>query len=398
MEPEIKQAVDQAVAAALEASAKAEADEAAAEEAMRAKILKDMGIEEEEAERKYVRAFNVIKRGKGPTLTKEDEEKGLTLEDKQESAEYMRGLFEAGRIVREGGTPPARYVLPDAGRAALEETEALEIGPMAPTEVAGQIKVLRGKYSLVDRTGMTRLPASRLTFSVPAETTAVTELATIAEEGAYTDLQPAFAAKTATMLKKGGYIAVTEEALEDQTLFQAYLPGAAAKALALAENEVLSVLTESVDGTEIAVTHTPSDAETIALYYGLAQEYRDGAVFIMNDAWLGYFRGLLVATPRAYGEFGFNPMSMGEAGEAFMNKPVFTNGNWADLTAADDVKIVDFVNLDECISWVERRALSIFVDPYSTRLSAGTVNYLISARFNGVVTNTAALNGMDDHA
>ena len=121
----------------------------------------------------------------------------------------------------------------------------------------------------------------------------------------------------------------------------------------------------------------------------------------MNDATLGYVRSMVLAasSQRAYGEFGFNPMSMGEAGEFFMNKPVWTNANWTSIqtTTQDDLKVIDFVNLSECVAWVDRRKLSIFVDPYSTRLSAGTINYLPSARFNGVIVNSAALAGVDGH-
>jgi HK97 family phage major capsid protein len=201
------------------------------------------------------------------------------------------------------------------------------------------------------------------------------------------------------MLKKGGWLKATEEGLEDQDLFQQWLPAAAARSMALAENTVLEALLATIDGVEIAVAHTPTDAEIVAGYYALAQEYRDGAVFLMNDLTLAYLRSMLVATPRAYGEFGFQPMSMGELGETFLNKRVFTNANWDPVTtAADDVKIIDFVNLDECLWWVERRGISIFVDPYTERASAGTIQFLISARFNGAIVNSAALSGVDDHA
>jgi HK97 family phage major capsid protein len=105
---------------------------------------------------------------------------------------------------------------------------------------------------------------------------------------------------------------------------------------------------------------------------------------------------MLVATPRAYGEFGFNPMSMGEAGEALMNKPVYTNGNWVALVGGATNNIgVTFANFDEAFFWVERKKLSIFVDPYSTRLSAGTVNFLPSARYAGATVNAAAVNGIE---
>ena len=376
MTPEELKAINEAVAAALAAEQANLLKAGEVEDAMRAKILLEL-----KEDPKYRDTFNINK------LTGD---KGLTAE-KLETFSYMRALIEDGKRVAEGGQPLMR--------AALEESEAAELGPMVPTDLADQIKVLRGKYSLVRKTGMSVMQTDKLTFSVPTETTAVTEAATIAEEGAYTDLQPVFAAKPTTMLKKGGFIAVTEEALEDQDLFQAYLAKAGGKALALAENTVLNGLLVTVAGVEVAASHTLTDAELMTGYYALAQEYRDTAQWIMNDLTLAYIRAMLIATPRAYGEFGFLLGSMGEMGETLMNHRVFTNANWDPITtAANDVKIIDFVELDECLTWVERRGMSIFVDPYSQRLSAGTINFLISARFNGVVTNAAALSGIDDHA
>ena len=87
---------------------------------------------------------------------------------------------------------------------------------------------------------------------------------------------------------------------------------------------------------------------------------------------------------------------MGEIGERFLNKPVFTNSNWEALVggATNDAGIT-FGDFTEGIYWVERRSLGIFVDPYSTRLTAGTINYLPSARYGGVTVNSAAFNGIE---
>jgi len=377
MDPkELQGIIDKAVAGALKAEREALMDT----EKVRADMKKSILDEIKEDPQQYRAIFNVNKIGG---------DKGLD-EAKLETFAYVRALVEDGKRVADGGMPHMR--------AALEETEAAELGPMVPTDLADQIKTLRGKYSIVRKSGMTIGQTDKLIFSVPAEVTAITEAATIAEEGAYTDLQPVFGAKTATMLKKGGFVAVTEEGLEDQDLFQQYLVKAAGKSLALAENTVLAALLVAVDGVEVAASHTMTDAEFLTGYFALAQEYRDEAVYIMNDLTLAYIRGMVIANPRAYGEVGFQPLKMGELGETLFGKYVFTNANWDPITtAADDVKIIDFVNLDECLTWVERRGLTIFVDPYSLRLSAGTINFLISARFNGVVTNAAALSGIDDH-
>jgi HK97 family phage major capsid protein len=149
-----------------------------------------------------------------------------------------------------------------------------------------------------------------------------------------------------------------------------------------------------VDGVEIAVTHTPDDSEILGLYGALAQEYRDGACFIMNDAWMMYLRSMLIATPRAYGNF---PDFGGGDYESFMGKPLFTNANWTDMTAGDDVLIISFLNLSESIGWVDRRGLRIFTDPYGDAAN-GRVRFFPSARFACAVANSDAMAGLDDHA
>ena len=387
---EIQAAIDAAVKSALETQATQKESAIEAVKAMRAEIEKELK-EKLEKDPAYRATFNVNIIDDSVRLDKAAEKRGATVEMLEENFSYVRALIEDGFRVSEGGMPLMR--------AALEESEAAELGPMVPTDLADQIKTLRGKYSIVRKSGMTIGQTDKLVFSVPAEVTAVVEAATIAEEGAYTDLQPVFGAKTATMVKKGGFIAVTEEGLEDQDLFQQYLVKASSKSLALAENTVLNGLLVAVDGVEVAASHTMTDAEFLTGYYALAQEYRDGAVFIMNDLTIAYIRQMVLANPRAYGEVGFLPLQMGELGETLFGKKLFSNATWDPITtAADDVKIIDFVNLDECLTWVERRGLTIFVDPYSQRLSAGTINFLIGARFNGVVTNAAALSGIDDHA
>ena len=364
--------------AKIEAAKQAEQEK---EDAMRAKIEKEL-----KETPNYRSTFNI---------NKVDDSKAKGDPDKEEEFHFYRSLIQDAKIISSGGNATSQYAM-----RGLEESQAAEIGPMVPTDVANKIHALKGEYSLIDRAGVKKYYTDKLTFSIPTEATAMTVAPTVAEEGAYVEIVPVFAANNVTMLKKGSDVIVSEEALEDQDLFQQWFPGAVARHMAMAENDVLYALLAAIDGTEIAATHTITDAELQALYYGLDQWYRDGAVFFMNDATLAYIRAMLVATPRAYGEFGFQYMSMGDVpGERLMTKPVFTNPNWDSITTAlDDIKVIDFVNLNECIAWVERRGISIFVDPYSTRASAGTIHFLSSARFAGVTVNAAACEGLDDHA
>ena len=364
---------------ALMASEKAKEEAKAVEkEAIRAEIKKEL----EDAAPNYRATFNVNKHTK---------DKGLP-DGELETYNYMADLIQDAKIVASGGQPR------NAMRVTtyLEESEADEIGSMVPDDMANKIHALKGKYSLIDRIGIKKYYTDKLTFNIPAEVTAFTTPATIAEAGAYVEILPEFVAKTATMLKKGFKVRVTEEALEDQDLFQQWLTQASAKAFALSENLTLHGYLDATAGTAIGTTDVVTDAEMIAGYFGLDQEYRDGAVWIMNDATLAYVRAMLVATPRAYGEFGFRPYSMGESGEVLFNKPVFTNANWVALVGgATNNEGITFINPNEALAWVERRGMSIFVDPYTERASAGAINFLPSMRFAGVIVNGAAEHSID---
>ena len=380
MEQDIKQAVAEALAAK-EAEAKAKEEE---REAIRAEVLAEV-----KAEPKYRSTFNV---------NKIQGDKGLEPE-KLETFAFVRSLIEGAKTAAAGGIPR------NAARASdlpLLETDAEELAMMVPDDMYNQVHDLLSAYSLPDKlNSMGLLPiykTDKLTFNVPAEETALVAQADIAEGGAYTANTPEFVNFAITMQKVGSYVSVSEEALEDQDLFQQWLVRAVARSVALSKNADFAGLLTAVAGTQIAATDVIEDSELIAAYYGLAQEYREKSCWFMNDSTLAYIRAMLIATPRAYGEFGFAPMSMGEVGEMLMNKPVFTNSNWeAVVGGTDGTPGVTHVNLHEAMFWVERRKMSIFVDPYSTKLSAGTVNFLPSARYGGVIVNAAGLYNIDNN-
>jgi HK97 family phage major capsid protein len=349
---------------------KADAEKLAAEKAtLRASILEEL-----KGDPKHRALFNInsIKDG----------------EDK-ETFEFIYNLRMAGKN-RKPGLFSAR---------TLEESEALEGGPMVPTGLLNEIQELMKESSIVRKSGMRIIPVDTLVINVPRETTAMTAPATVAEEGAYQANEPAFATTAVTQVKKGSLITVTEEMLEDQSLFQNYLTRAASFAMARAENAHLFALIDANDGTEIATQHAPTAGEVIDLYFSLTGPYRDNAVWLMNDAWLGYLYGLETSNARAF----WTPAQLGGFGGpgapvTLMGKPVFTSAeNWRDKTAADDEGIIDFINLDRAIVWMERRGLQIFVDPYGDALN-GRTRYFISSRFAGAVVNTAALKRLDDHS
>ncbi len=329
-------------------------------------------------------------------LTESDLKQGLTIDDAKEAWEQIYSLRMAGKNKNPGmwgrlsrGT--------DGAYRVLEESEAAEGGPMIAAQLLNRIWEKRGVLSLVRRSGMATLVSDTLTFNIPTETTAMTTTPTVAEEAVYVANEPAFTTTAVTMVKKGDMVTVTEEMLEDQNLFQSYFVRAAGKAIALAENLALYTAIATVDGVEIAVQHTPSVAEVLALYYRLTEPYRPEAVFIANDATAAYVQGLTIANPFA---FASTPSAVGMGDiETLKGKRFFTNGNWTSVASAgDDVLIMSFINLSESIAWVDHSSgLKIFVDPYGDALN-GRVRYFPRARFAAAVANSDGVAGMDDHA
>lgn len=368
--PEIPKAeIEMAVRAVLEgreAKAKAEAEAKAALKAeAKAEVLKEL-----QGEPKYRSIFAV---------NKEVNDKGLPAE-KQATYEFIWKL-------RHGD--PAFRALP------LEESEAAEGGPMVPDDFLNEIWEKRDAVSIARIAGIRVFQTDRLVFNIPAESTPLVALPTVAEEGAYAANTPVFATVPATVVKKGSQISATEELLEDQDLFQSWLVRACGRAWGLAENVDLYAAIDDKAGVAIATKNVPTDAEILATYFALPQPYREGAVWIMNDATMAYMRGLLITTPRAYGDF---PVFGGGAYETFMGHRVFTDANWPTLAVAvAGIEFLTFANLGEACALVERRGMKILVDPY-TQAGSGYTVYYPSVRYCIQAVNTDAISNKSDLA
>lgn len=375
---EIKDTVVEALSEIKSAELKAAQDR----EAIRAELLEEM-----KGEKKYRSTFNINKI--------DDSEAKKNAGDEEEFAFY-RGIIEDAKRVAVGGLPRGYRAA-----ASLEETEADELGDLVPDQLMNKIYAKLQEYSVVDKLAskglMTIHKADRLTISAPQNVTHMTALADISEEGAYTQQVPTFDAKQATMQKVGNYVTVTEEGLDDQTLFQSWFPAECARAVALSKNADLYALTNAIAGTDVATRNAITTGELLAARYGIEQQYREGAIWLMSDDTLAYLRGLRDANNFVYGDAGFAPWNgFGELGETLLGKPIFCNANWEAISGADAAdKVIDFLNMDQAIFWAERKKLSIFVDPYSTRIAAGTINFLPMARYGGVVKDSEAMYGID---
>lgn len=301
--------------------------------------------------------------------------RGLTAE-KQESHEWYWNL-------RHGIGPSMRV---------LEETEAAEILPMVPQDALNEIIALRDITSTASKIGIRRIPTERLIFNVPRESTAMTALAAIAEEGAYVANEPAFALLPLTVVKYGSMLTATEEALEDQALFQSWLNGAIARAWALAENTALFTEVKA-SGTQAVHSATFVDADIMTWFFAIGDPWRDGCSIVMDTTTMATMRAALIATPRAYGDF---PMFGGGKYASFMDVPVVTDNNWEAVGGGDLFLEASMIN-PQAMALVERRGLKLFVDPYGDSLN-GRIRYFPSVRFVFGTLQAVGVQNISDHA
>jgi len=384
MDPEMQKAIDAAAVKALADQQAAAAAKEAEKAAMRTSILEELKAQPEA--RRAV--FNVPKETKAGgaqpfRITKKDEELGITLEDKKETHEFYWNL----RHGLDGtGKRPAMRVA-----TALEETEADEALPMVPQDALNRIWEKRDNVSIARMAGITVLPTERLIFNIPREVTPMTAMAAIAENAAYVINAVEFGLLAVTVQKRGTMLSATEEVLEDQVLFQSWIERAVGRAIGLGENIDLYAAVDDKAGVQ-TTAGAPTDLQILTGYFALGQAYRDGSVIIANDTTWAYLRSLLIATPRAYGDFNF---VSGEF-ETFMGKRIFADLNWPTLAAAGaNVEYMSFINCTEALALVERRGLKMLVDPY-TLAGTGEIKYYPSVRYAIAMVNTDAVSNLSD--
>jgi len=368
--------------AAMRAALAAEREEEAAQLAVREEMKKSI-IDEMKGEPQYKALFSIQKETrKGLLLTPEEEKRGVTLEDKKEVHEYYWNLRHGI-----GGI--------DFRAIPLEETEATEGLPFVPQAAMNEIWLKRDAFSIARTAGIRVLQTDRLIFNIPRETTPMTAMAVIAEQGAYAANEVAFDLDPVTVVKRGSKLSATEELLEDQELFQAWINPAVGRSWGLGENVDLHAALITKAGVAIATKDVPTDAEIMGCYFALPQVYRNGACWFSADATMLYMRALLIATPRAYGDF---PAFGGGEYETFMGKRFFTDANWKTLAVAVATdEFLGFANLNEACCLVERRGIKILVDPY-TDAGTGVTNYYPSVRYVISAENTDAISNLTDLA
>lgn len=273
----------------------------------------------------------------------------------------------------------------------LEEHDAAEGLPLVPQVAYDGIVAMRDQSSVASRAGLKRIEYNGGNiFNIPRESTAMTALALIAEEGAYVANEPAFALLAITVLKYGSMITATEELLEDQNLFIPWFNQACGRAWGIAENAQLYTTMDVAGNGTIGVTgsDTLTLAEFNTFFYFMTTPYRDGAKLIMNPGTMAVLEGLLVATPYALGAYPDTPRTP-------MGLPVIRGcevhlcSDWLLYSAAAANGLTLSMVNPEFAGIVQRRGMTIKVDPYGDSLN-GRIRYFPSVRFAPFVSQPLA--------
>ena len=330
------------------------------EAAMRAKIEKEL-----KEKPNYRATFNIggveSKSGAAMRITQDEKDLGWDVGDKEEVEACIWNLMHPTQAPR--------------AMRVLEESEALEGGPLIPTPLLNKIVALKDEYSLVSKLGIQKYVTDSLTLTVPRENAGMAVFATINEEANYVVNEPAFEGTTCTVVKKGSMITATEEMLEDCAIFEPYFVALCARKWGLTENLELFTKLKATDTIGLA-SATFTQPEIDAWMFAMTEPWAEGNVsIIMKQSTMATIRGLLIGTPRAYGNF---PDFGGKSHASLFGFPCYLNSNWDVVASGAGALQMSMVNPD-ALAYVERRGLSIKVDPYGDAL-AGRVRYFPSYR------------------
>lgn len=179
-------------------------------------------------------------------------------------------------------------------------TTAADGGNAVPTGHYGRIIARLDEMALAPKIGVQTIPGEGLTVNVPVDDEADVEFAATSEQDdnyaqTFTRDMPAIGTVAMTLAKRSKKIALTDELLygEDSGLL-AFIENYVGRAMASDHNGLL--LTALRAGGTAALTLDSATAigatEIPELVYKLAEEYEDGAVWIMKRATEGAIRSL----------------------------------------------------------------------------------------------------------
>jgi len=236
------------------------------------------------------------------------------------------------------------------------------------------------------------LQTSRDVLNIPIEATSMAYFAQSTHDmAAVNENEPTVGQATATVFDFTKLVKVSENLLEDSGAnLNQFLTNSFGRWMAMTENRnaLIGAGTTYPQGVTVGGTAalTFDDTNTIAaaeipeLYHKLAQQYRDNAVWTMNDTTLGYLRGLTSSSVFTFGGHEIND-------ESIMGKRVFTS-TYMPLYTTTAYKSVVFGDWS-MYALVERKGLSV---KRLNELYAGNrqVGLLAVFRHGGVVLQSEA--------
>lgn len=277
-------------------------------------------------------------------------------------------------------------------KAAMGEDTAGVGGYLVPDDFYAGIVEKRNELSIPRRAGATILQTSRDVLNIPVEATSQTYFAQSAHDmAAVNEDEPTIGQATATVFDFTKLVKVSEDLLEDSAAnLNQFLANSFGRWMAMTENRnaLIGAGTTAPQGVTVGGTAalTFDDTNSIAaaeipeLYHKLSGQYRDNAVWAMNDDTLGMLRGLVSANVFTFGAHEIND-------ESIMGKRVFTSTYMPKYTTTK-YKAIVFGDWS-MYALVERKGLTI---RRLNELYAGNrqVGLLAVFRHGGVVLQSEA--------
>ena len=277
-------------------------------------------------------------------------------------------------------------------KAAMGENTAGVGGYLVPEDSFAGIIEKRNELSIPRRAGATILQTSRDVLNIPVEATSQTYFAQSAHDMAAVDEdEPTIGNAAATIYPFTKLVKVGEDLLEDsEANLNQFLANSFGRWMAMTENRnaLIGTGTTAPQGVTVGGTAalTFDDTNSIAaaeipeLYHKLAGQYRDRAVWTMNDDTLGMLRGLASSNVFTFGAHEINE-------ESVMGKRAFTSTYMPKYTTTK-YKAIVFGDWS-LYALVERKGLVI---RRLNELYAGNrqVGLLATFRHGGVVMQSEA--------
>lgn len=260
----------------------------------------------------------------------------------RESAEYAKAFLS--------------YVRTKKASNALQEDTNSEGGYLVPVEFERVLYAARDKVDpIFSLAGKLNLSAKEKNVPYIASEGAA---ALIAEEGSYGDTDDAFGQVTFHAYKFGRICKASDELIADSAFdIVGHLAGSFGRAIGKAEagyfwtgtgsSQPQGVMAAAGTGVTTAAANKITADEIIDLYYSLPEEYRNGAVFVFNDATVKEIRKLKDGNGQYIWAPGFNGQP-----DTLLGKPLHTSA-YIDTIAATK-KVGVFANLAECYKIADR--------------------------------------------